>query len=89
MTKTDLQGLQNPDKLIAHIRQELEHNKGDLRRLSRLSGLNYHWIRAVMLGKIEHPQMQMVMRLLPFLGIRVAFKAGDHFNRPATQPATA
>lgn len=72
------------DDVVEQARRELCRNKGDLNRLSKLTGrkLSYRWLLAFASGETKDPGTRRFLILCTYIGIRVAVTLdGPHFNK--------
>ena len=77
------QGSEFADALIKEVRKELNANKGDWKRIVKLSNgsIGYAWLSAIGTGRIRATRIDKISELAMFLGMRLQVAPGPHFNK--------
>jgi hypothetical protein len=76
------QGKPLAHEFVEQLREELVSQAGGWRRLERMSAgqLSHAWLVSFANEKIKQPSVDKAMILAQFLGVKVRFASGQHFN---------
>lgn len=79
----ELRGTAFADAYVEAVREELNKNKGQWKRLADTSGgrLSYPWINSFASGVIANCHISTIAECGKYLGLQLRVAPGPHFNK--------